>query len=204
MKVLICIPCLTSSYQLAASFTRIRSSFDQVILPPKSICNTFIWHLFQQSNPRFIMPQKRKMTSRFTEIGMPNNARQTCYHQINCYILNVSFISSTLLLVLTKYQAIVCTSEGKKQLGKRSKHGYTDRKTMNMIQGMDIKISTKTQDIIFTFDTCTCCNAFFFLFSFFVQRFQGRTSNIIYPRLNLMALTALFCISYLIIMSFSS
>lgn len=32
---------------------------------------------------------------------------------------------------------------------------------------MDIKISTKTQDIIFNFDTCTCCNAFLFSFSFF-------------------------------------
>jgi hypothetical protein len=130
MKMWICISCLTSNYQLAASFTLIQSSFDQVILPPKSICNTFIGHLFQQSNPRFIMPQKRKMASRFTEIRMPNNARQTCYHQINCYILNVCFISSTLLLVLTKYQAIVCPSEGKKQLGKRSNdlgNGYQNQ-----------------------------------------------------------------------------
>jgi hypothetical protein len=39
---------------------------------------------------------------------------------------------------------------------------------------MDIKISTKTQDIIFTFDTCTCCNAFFFSFFFFCTKISGK------------------------------
>lgn len=59
----------------------------------------------------------------------------------------------------------------------RSNHGNIGQKTLNMIYRMNIKISTKIQDIILIWNTYTCCNAKIF---FFLDFWEGHP-NIIPP-----------------------